>query len=180
MSDQEYGSGSASVLGKGLLVGIKNGDVVSMNYYNENGTDVTENSSGGGSDTPSQPDQPSGTTPVSGKQYVIVCDGYALTTAAGEGYSNGSSGQTYNYSGLAGKAYSSNMTVTSDMVWTFTSSGNGYVISNDGKYLNGTYGKNNSGAYDGALELNSTQDVWVLEGNLLRSTNATKDRKSVV
>ena len=43
MSDSEYGTGSAFVKGKGLLVGVKGDDVVSMRYYDSNANDVTEN-----------------------------------------------------------------------------------------------------------------------------------------
>ena len=57
MSDSEYGTGSAFVKGKGLLVGIDNaGEVVSINYYDANGNDVTENASG--SETPTPTTQP--------------------------------------------------------------------------------------------------------------------------
>ena len=173
MSDQEYGSGSASVKGKGLLVGIENGNVVSMNYYNENAVDVTENSY---TEPTSQPTT-SPTTPVSGNQYVIVIDGHALTTSAGDSYTSNSS-SSYHYSGLAGKTYTSGMTVTDDMLWTFTPSGNGYLISNNGKYLNGTYASNSAGGSDGALNLNSTQDVWVLTNDSLKSTNASNGQSS--
>ena len=183
MSDSEYGTGSAFVKGKGLLVGINNKEVVSIQYFDANGNDVTEQ---GGSATPtSQPTTqpttaPSGTTPVSGKQYIIVCDGHALTTAAGESYSNNGSGSgSYNYTGLAGKSYSSGMTVTSDMVWTFTSSGSGFVISNNGKYLNGYYASNSSGGSNGDLKLESSQvDVWTLSGNTLKSTNGSSGASS--
>ena len=175
MADKEYGQ-SAAVKGKGLVIGIDGKEVKSMTYYDLNGNALN---SQGGSDTPSQPSQPSGTTPESGKQYLIICDGHALTTGAGESYSNGSSGQTYNYTGLAGTNYSSGMTITSDMVWTFTSSGSGYVISNSGKYLNGYYASNDSGGSNGDLKLESSQkDVWTLSGNTLKSTNGSSGASS--
>ena len=175
MADGEYGQ-SAAVKGKGLVIGIDGKEVKSMTYYDLNGNALN---SQGGSDTPSQPSQPSGTTPESGKQYLIICDGHALTTGAGESYSNGSSGQTYNYTGLAGTNYSSGMTITSDMVWTFTSSGSGYVISNSGKYLNGYYASNDSGGSNGDLKLESSQkDVWTLSGDTLKSTNGSSGASS--
>ena len=173
MADSEYGQ-SAAVKGKGLVIGIDGTEVKSMTYYDVNANDVTEH--GGVAPTVAPTSAPSGTTPVSGKQYLIICDGYALTTAPGESYSNGEN-TAYSYTGLAGKSYSSGMTVTTDMVWTFTSSGNGYLISNDGKYLNGTY-ESGSNSGKGALKLDSTQDVWTLSGNTLKSTNASSTASS--
>ena len=180
MADSEYGQSSA-VKGKGLVIGLDGKEVKSMTYYDVNANDVTEQGGVAPSVPSTQPTSaPSGTTPVSGKQYLIVCDGHVLTTAAGESYSNNGGGSgSYNYTGLAGATYSSGMTVTSDMVWTFTSSGSGFVISNNGKYLNGYYESNSSGGSNGDLKLESSQvDVWTLSGDTLKSTNASSSASS--
>ena len=42
MSDREYGTGSASVKGKGLIVTINSSNQLSFAYYDENGNNVTE------------------------------------------------------------------------------------------------------------------------------------------
>ena len=45
MSDSEYGGGSASVKGKGLIVKINSSNQLTFTYHNESGTDVTEGGS---------------------------------------------------------------------------------------------------------------------------------------
>ena len=45
MSDSEYGSGSAYVLGKGLIITINSSNQLSFTYYNADGIDVTEEGS---------------------------------------------------------------------------------------------------------------------------------------
>jgi len=176
MSDSEYGSGSASVKGKGLVVTV-NGSDLDFHYYDAAGTDVTENASTA-EPTPT-PVPSSGSQPVDGKTYVIISsDGYALTSEGDSvGYTNGggSSSAEYNYIGLVGKAYTLGETVTTDLLWTFSASGNGFFIkSQDDRYLNAVYVSNESGGYDSTLKLDSVTDVWLVNGDLLQSTNASQ------
>lgn len=270
MSDKEYGSGSAYVKGKGLVIVIDDQDRLTMAYHDADGNNVTE----GGTYTEGDPvdataisvspktlkvqtgetgklsvsftpsdttnkkvnwsssdtsvatvnggvvtgvskgettitvtyaDNPEltdtatvtvtkapgqGVTPEDGKKYVILAgDGYALTSD-GEtvGYTNGDSGsEQYNYTGLAGEQFSVGDDVIPDrFLWTFTKTRAGdsyYIQSNDGRYLNATYEKNDSGGYDGTLKLDETSDVWVvstpasgssINSNILKSTNASQ------
>ncbi|MGX8715516.1 MAG: metallophosphoesterase family protein, partial [Lachnospiraceae bacterium] len=89
MSDSEYGTGSAYVKGKGLIITIDEDDNdLDFHYYNASGTDVTEDSEGnpGGGDDPGS-DTPSSTTYqfnevselTAGKDYVV-----AVADASGE------------------------------------------------------------------------------------------------
>ena len=79
MSYRDYSDGSAYVKGKGLLVGIDDaGEVVSMNYYDANANDVTENASG--SETPAPTTQP--TTEPTVQPTEIVSD-VAVTPSTG-------------------------------------------------------------------------------------------------
>ena len=180
MSDSEYGTGSAYVKGKGLVITV-DGGALDFHYYDANGNDVTENvGEPGVTPTPTAvPTTAPGTTlPENGKTYVIVSsDGYALTSEGDTvGYTNGSSGsQQYNYTGLVGKAYTLGETVTTDLLWTFNTSDSGYTIkSQDGRYLNATYVSNSSGGYDANLKLDSVTDVWTVAGSYLRTTNGSQ------
>ncbi len=269
MSDTEYGSGSAFVKGKGLVITINNKDQLTFTYYDANANNVTEGGTfteadpvdataiavspkeltvevgetknltvsytpatttnrkvtwsssdtsvarvseggavtgaskgtatitatyvdGGFTDTAevtvTKP-AGSGVTPEDGKKYVILAgDGYALTSEGDEvGYSNGSGDQQYNYFGLTGEEYTVGEDVAPDrLLWTFTASEDGagyYIQGNDGTYLNGTYGSNETGGYDGRLKLDETKDAWVITGstaegtanaNVLKSTNASQ------
>ena len=189
MSDSEYGTGSAFVKGKGLVITIDSDKNLTFNYYDANGNDVTESSSGGDDPSPGGDDETGeGVTPEDGKKYVILAsDGYALTSEGDEvGYTNGSEGsEQYNYYGLSGEEYTVGEDVAPDrLLWTFTAQGDGFLIqSQDGKYLNGTYTSNSTGGYDGTLKLDDTPDVWIINGassgstvsaHILKSTNASQ------
>ena len=107
MSDSEYGTGSAFVKGKGLLIGISNREVVSINYYDANGNDVTEVPSG--SETPTPTTQP--TTEPTAEPTAIVSDVAVTPTSSNPTVSamievgdtltiavtNGSSSSTYHF-----------------------------------------------------------------------------------
>ena len=126
------------------------------------------------------------TTPVSGKTYVIVATTdtkkYAMTTAEGTKYTNngGSNDEKFNYTGFAGKEFSTGMTVTSDMVWEFVASGNGFNIKNGNSYLAGKYVSNGTGSqgHDGSISLGTTADVWTLSSGKLQSTNASQNGRN--
>ena len=108
--------------------------------------------------------------------YLIVSDGYALTSQPGTSYSNNGSGnQKYNYYGFNGVKYSENMAITSDMLWYFVETEGGYYIMQGGKYLNATYVSNSTSGYDGTLKLDAVKDVWSFDSNgKLKSENSTK------
>ena len=112
------------------------------------------------------------------KQYLIVSNGYAMTSREGEGYQNtgSTSSQKYNYTGLAGVEYNPNSraAVTEDMLWTIEEVSGGYRIKQGDKILNASYGSNSTGGNDGKLMLNNTDDTWSRSGNLLKSKNADK------
>ena len=191
MSDSEYGSyggwgggssssGSSFVKGKGLVITIDSNKKLDFAYYDANGNNVTEDSSGNGPDIPDDP-TPSGSSYYEipeGTYYIFSDDNFYLTSTPGESYSNGggSSSQSYNYTGLEGVSDRTNATK-----WEFIKAEgtNGYYIKNGDLYLNGTYGSNSSGGYDGALKVDSTSDVWLIVSNgsgglILKSTNASK------
>ena len=115
--------------------------------------------------------------------YVIVSDGYALSTARSSNTAQGGS-SSYTYTGLSGVAYTSGSVASDDIRWIFEETDGGYyIMSLDGKYLNATY-TSGSNSGQGDLKLDSTKDVWVLddgvtfvngtvESSKLKSTNAT-------
>ena len=198
MSDEDYNSASASVIGKGLVVTIDPDSSaeypLTFNYFNKNGQSIYSMQGGyvgddvdpvviddggqGGSDDPT----PSGSSYYEipdGTYYIYSDDDYYLTTAEGESYSNGggSSSASYNYTGLQGVDSRNEAPM-----WQFEKAEgtNGYYIrTTDGRYLNATYGSNSSGGYDGTLKVDGTSDVWIIVSNgsgglILKSTNASK------
>ena len=112
------------------------------------------------------------------KKYLIVSNGYAMTSREGEGYQNtgSNSSQKYNYTGFAGVEYNPNSraAVTEDMLWTIEEVSGGYRIKQGDKILNASYGSNSTGGNDGKLMLSNTDDTWSRSGNLLKSKNADK------
>ena len=112
------------------------------------------------------------------KKYLIVSNGYAMTSNEGEGYQNtgSNSSQKYNYTGFAGVEYNPNTraAVTEDMLWTIEEVSGGYRIKQGDKILNASYGSNSTGGNDGKLMLSNTDDTWSRSGNLLKSKNADK------
>ena len=184
MSDSDYGSGSAYVKGKGLVITIDSDKKLDFAYYDANGNNVTEDDNGtppdnpgGGGDDPT----PSGSTYYEipdGTYYIFSDDNYYLTNTPGESYSNGSgsSSQSYNYTGLQGV---SDRTQATEWQFLKAEGTNGYYIKSGDLYLNGTYVSNSSGGYDGTLKVDSTSDVWLIVSNgsgglILKSTNASK------
>ena len=170
MSDSEYGSGSAYVKGKGLVMTIDDEDQLDFTYYDANSNDVTENK-------PTDVNQEElGVEPKDGKEYLIISgDGYALTAdESGTSYTDISDKTTYTYTGLTGVQYSLGENVDPDrLLWTFTASEDGegfYIRSQDGRYLNAAYTLNDNEGH-GILKLDNTPDVWVVSGTTLRSTN---------
>ena len=124
--------------------------------------------------TPNPDPEPEDPETPTGNQYLIISEGHALTSNEGEKYTNSS---TYDYYGFNGVEYTEGMTVTSDMLWTIEETTGGYYIMQGGQYLNGTYGSVNNRT-EGRLKLDSTKDVWVWEGEHLKSTNASATASS--
>ena len=114
------------------------------------------------------------------QQYLIVSNGYALSTAEDGSYQNtgSSNSQKYNYSGFKGVQYATRATVTPDMLWTIEETNGGFYIKQGGKYLNATYESNSTGGYDGVLKLDDVKDIWTWENNKLKSTNASANASS--
>ena len=197
MSDDDYNSASASVIGKGLVVTIDPDPSAEyplrFEYFNKRGQSIYSMQGGyvgddvepvviddggqGGGEDPT----PSGSSYYEisdGMYYIYSDDDYYLTTTEGETYSNGggSSNASYNYSGLQGVSDRNEAPM-----WQFEKAEgtNGYYIkTSDGKYLNATYASNSSGGYDGVLKVDSTSDVWIIVSNgsgglILKSTNAS-------
>ena len=103
--------------------------------------------------------------------YIITVDGYALSNSRSGNTAVGGS-NSYTYTGLAGVEYTSGDEDDS-ILWIVEETEGGYYIkSADGSYLNATYASgSNSGTGD--LKLDDTKDVWVRDGNKLKSTNAS-------
>lgn len=109
-------------------------------------------------------------TITGGNTYVIVADGYAMTTEDHSGYTNTNN---YAYSGFVGAAVtiSGNAItagVTEDMYWKLTASGSGYTVQHvaSGKYLKSTYESNSIGGKTGTLFLTDTaEDTWSIDGS---------------
>ena len=119
-----------------------------------------------------------------GATYVIVADGYAMTSTPHDGYTNNTN---YSYSGFEGVTVTTsgnNITngVTTDMYWKLVSSGSGYTVQHvdSGKYLSATYTSNSSGSGStGKLFLEaSANDTWSLNGKKFVSKNATNSSSS--
>ena len=115
-------------------------------------------------------------TPAAGLEngnYIIVVNGNAMTSQAGETYTNSGN---YDYAGFAGTPYTEGMAVTADMIWTVTKTSDGYQIMQDGKYLRGVYtATTNPTGCDASLSLSSTADTWTLGSDgKLYSVNAEK------
>ena len=195
MSDTDYNSASASVIGKGLVVTIdpdpsENELPLSFSYFNKSGSSIYTLQGGyvgddvepviiddGGDDpTPS-----SGYYEIpEGTYYIESDDDYFLTAEEGESYTNGSSGsEQYVYTGLKGVKDREEATR-----WTFAKADgtNGYYIVASGtratNYLNATYEQNDTGGYNGTLKVDDTPDVWSIVSNgsgglILKSTNAS-------
>ncbi len=184
MSDDEYGSGSAFVNGKGMVARISSsnakaaGLTVDLSYVNESGSEL--NGSSAKATISVKAGESTGTT-ING--YVLVIDGYALSVNSTDDQVSNSNGQ-YLYSGLDGVAYDSTTEVTTDILWDITETDGGYYIkSQDGKFLNATYTKTDGITY-GVLKLDDTPDVWIPAssfetwsngGCTIQSTNASNN-----
>ncbi|MBR4744161.1 MAG: metallophosphoesterase, partial [Oscillospiraceae bacterium] len=189
MSDSDYGSGSAYVKGKGLVIAIDSDKNLEFAYYDANGNNVTEDENG---NPPDNPGGGGGDDPTPSANYYEIPDGdyyiesddhYFLTTQAGDTYTNGSEGsEQYNYVGLKGVANRDDA-----QMWTFEkdeATGGYYIYVSSGakadhQYLNATYVSNSSGGYDGTLKVDDTPDIWIIVSNgngglILKSTNASK------
>ena len=117
------------------------------------------------------------------QHFVIVIDGFALSTDRSPNTANGGS-SSYTYTGLAGIAYTSGGTADDKICWIIEETEGGYYIKSlDGEYLNATY-TSGSNSGKGDLKLDDTPDVWVLDsgysfedgfidGSKLKSTNAS-------
>ena len=118
--------------------------------------------------------------------YVIAIGEYAMSSNPSSDVlvNAGSGSQEYHYTGLAGVEYDGTSDPSDDILWLIEPTEGGYyIMSQDGQYLNATYGSNSSGGSDGVLKLDDTPDVWILEGSLedwvlsgstLKSTNSGK------
>ncbi len=188
MSDSEYsggsGGGSSFVRGKGLVITIDDEKELDFAYYDANGNNVTEDSSGTGPDIPDDPTSSADyyEIPV-GTYYIESEDEYFLTTEEGETYVNGSEGsEQYFYYGLKGVKERADATK-----WTFAAADDtdGYYITpatetKAATYLNATYETNSTGGNTGTLKVDATPDVWTIVSNgngglVLKSANASKN-----
>ena len=109
--------------------------------------------------------------------YMIVMEGNVLTAVPSEKTMNTSTG--YYYQGLDGVPYEEDMAVEPSMKWTITPDDNGgYLITNNGLFLNGTYQKPNNTDTYGIVHVDETSDVWTLVDGALKSANATADAQN--
>ncbi|MBQ6452670.1 MAG: Ig-like domain-containing protein, partial [Solobacterium sp.] len=149
------------------------------------GTAVITASAGGFSDTCTVTVTQSTTTE---QHYVIVCDGFALSTERSTEQAQGGS-SSYTYTGLSGVEYAAGDAAADNIRWIFEEADGGYYIrSLDGDYLNATYTSGNNMG-QGDLKVDGTPDVWVLdsgysldsgtvESSHLKSTNASSSATS--
>ena len=134
MSDSEYGTGSGSVKGKGLVVTINSENQLSFTYYNASGTDVTEggtySETGGGGYTPVDPpvvDDTVSITPTTSNPElsaaIDIGDTLVITVT------NGSSNSAYDFtatlssSGVAQIQGSATVNIAAGGTGTFTVTG---------------------------------------------------------
>ena len=131
------------------------------------------------------------TAPVIRPGYVIVIDGYALSTEPETDYHTEGTNGANHYYGLKGVAYDGEEEPAENILWTLTevegSDGTAYYIQSlDGRYLNATYKSDEP--IVGRLNLDDTPDIWHLDGDIedwivsgsyLQSTNATTDSKEL-
>ena len=122
------------------------------------------------------------------QHYVIVCDGFALSTERSTEQAQGGS-SSYTYTGLSGVEYAAGDAAADNIRWIFEEADGGYYIrSLDGDYLNATYTSGNNMG-QGDLKVDGTPDVWVLdsgysldsgtvESSHLKSTNASSSATS--
>ncbi|MBR2580151.1 MAG: Ig domain-containing protein, partial [Cutibacterium sp.] len=102
--------------------------------------------------------------------YVITIGDYAMSSQPSSDMlvNAGSGTQQYTYTGLTGVQYDGTGEPTADMLWLIEPApGGGYYIkSQDGLYLNATYGPNSTGGNSGVLKVDETPDVWTFDGSL--------------
>jgi len=120
--------------------------------------------------------------------YVIKAGDYVLSTeeSADQAATSSSSwfGSSNVYKGLAAVADSPTAGTNEETRWILeeTEDGSGYYIkSMDGRFLNATYtssGSSWNSSSQGNLKLDETSDVWVVDGNYLKSTNASNGNSS--
>ena len=122
------------------------------------------------------------------QHYIIVVDGFALSTERSPNTATGGS-SSYTYTGLSGVAYSSGQVADDSIRWIIEETEGGYYIQSlDGRYLNATY-TSGSNSGKGDLKLGNTPDVWMLDsgyslengivdGSKLKSSNASKTATS--
>ena len=118
--------------------------------------------------------------------YVIVIDGFALSTDRSPNQAQGGS-SGYTYTGLAGVTYTAGEDPDDNISWIIEETEGGYYIKDlEGNYLNATY-TSGSNSGKGDLKVDNTPDVWSIEGTLedwmidgskLKSANASKTATS--
>ena len=141
---------------------------------------VTVNAAQTPVDPPATDKQPELVTELVDGTYVIAVGNKALTSNVHEGYVND---QEYVYKGFQAVdvTVTDNKitgTVTESMIFEIKAEGTGYVIMQDGKYLNSTYGSNGvtSNSKTGILTLSETKEIWTLNSNnILKGGNSTKN-----
>ena len=100
--------------------------------------------------------------------YVIVIGGNAVTTVRSANSAQGGT-TDYIYTGLDGVPYVDGETeATAEMIFTVEAVEGGYVIHSGDSYLSGTYA-----GTTGDLAISDQSDVWVIDGTMLKSTNAS-------
>ena len=148
--------GSATFTVTGLAAGTATITIQNNNSYGSQYTrkaTITVNVTGeGGGDDPV----------VSGDQYLIIENGYALSSKTTGSYTTSGG----SYSGYQGVKYTAGTTeVTADMLWNVEMNGNSYTISQNGQYLIGSYTSGSSAT--GTLTLGTTSATWTYSNNHL-------------
>lgn len=107
-------------------------------------------------------------------EYLVIGDGYALSTERGTGYIDVYS--KYRYDGLKPVAITIEddevvSPITKDMAWTIVPTEGGYYLQNgEGKYLNSIYNQK-TGIN---VVLTDSKEIWKIEGNKLIGANTGK------
>ena len=144
MSDSEYGTGSAYVKGKGLIITIDSKDQLEFNYYDAYGNNVTENDQ---DELAPEGDIYRLTDHLTeGKEYLIADlnrpgSGNALTNqgASVDGTNVGSTGVSIKKGDVDedGTPDTYIRTKATNITWTTTDSGEGFDLTNNNAYLEG-------------------------------------------
>ncbi len=146
------------------IINDGNETTIKFNYKNLSGTTVSTYTLGTAVDptTPTEKSYELASSIESGAKYVIVARGAADVALTKTTYTSGST----NY--LAGQAVTVSGSalvpegITNDMIWTFTSDGNGYDVVNGGSYLQRpSSGQGSAGLLISGTEGSSSYSDWI-------------------